>query len=112
MSTQRFRMGRLDHVHVRVPDRTFVVPNGLDLPRFDALMAKPLEGPLPEGRPLVAVPVSPADLHRLGAVEARPPSGTPLRTAASKMLTRRPASRPSRSPISRLGTLSAQVMET
>jgi glycosyltransferase involved in cell wall biosynthesis len=36
-------------------DRTFVIPNALDLTRFDALMAKPLEGPLPEGRPLVAV---------------------------------------------------------
>jgi glycosyltransferase involved in cell wall biosynthesis len=36
-------------------DRTFLIPNGLDLARFDALMAKPLEGPLPQGRPLVAV---------------------------------------------------------
>jgi hypothetical protein len=32
-----------------------------------------------------------------------------LRTAASKMVTTSPASSPSRSPISRLGTLSAQV---
>src|SRR4051812_24846542 len=35
------------------PERTFVVRNGLDLARFDALAAKPLQGPLPEGRPLV-----------------------------------------------------------
>lgn len=37
------------------PDRAFVVRNGLDLDRFDALAAQPLQGPLPEGRPLVAV---------------------------------------------------------
>src|ERR1700722_18826164 len=35
-----------------------------------------------------------------------------LRTAASRMVTTRPASRPSRSPISRLGTLSVQVTWT
>jgi L-malate glycosyltransferase len=37
------------------PERTFVVRNGLDLRRFDALAAGPLQGPLPAGRPLVAV---------------------------------------------------------
>src|SRR5581483_5128138 len=37
------------------PERTFVVRNGLDLHRFDALAARPLQGPLPAGRPLVAV---------------------------------------------------------
>ena len=37
------------------PERTFVVRNGLDLQRFDALAARPLQGPLPAGRPLVAV---------------------------------------------------------
>ena len=37
------------------PERTFVVRNGLDLERFDALAARPLQGPLPAGRPLVAV---------------------------------------------------------
>lgn len=36
-------------------ERTFVVRNGLDLRRFDALAAASLQGPLPEGRPLVAV---------------------------------------------------------
>jgi len=35
------------------PERTFVVRNGLDLSRFDALAAQPLQGPLPSGRPLV-----------------------------------------------------------
>jgi glycosyltransferase involved in cell wall biosynthesis len=37
------------------PERTFVVHNGLDLRRFDALAAQPLQGPLPVGRPLVVV---------------------------------------------------------
>jgi glycosyltransferase involved in cell wall biosynthesis len=37
------------------PGRTFVVRNGLDLRRFDALAAGPLQGALPAGRPLVAV---------------------------------------------------------
>ncbi|HEX4383729.1 MAG TPA: glycosyltransferase [Myxococcales bacterium] len=37
------------------PGRTFVVPNGLDLERFDKLTRLPLQGPLPEGRPLIAV---------------------------------------------------------
>jgi L-malate glycosyltransferase len=37
------------------PARTFVIPNGLDLTRFDQLMARPLEGPPPPGKPLIAV---------------------------------------------------------
>jgi L-malate glycosyltransferase len=37
------------------PDRVAVVHNGIDLRRFDALAARPLEGPLPDGGPLVAV---------------------------------------------------------
>lgn len=37
------------------PARTFVVPNGLDLARFDELMQRPLQGPVPDGHPLIAV---------------------------------------------------------
>jgi glycosyltransferase involved in cell wall biosynthesis len=37
------------------PGRTFVIPNGLDLERFDELAKRPLEGPLPDGHPLIAV---------------------------------------------------------
>ena len=37
------------------PERVVVIKNGIDLPRFDALSALPLEGPLPAGGPLVAV---------------------------------------------------------
>lgn len=37
------------------PERVFVVPNGLDLERFDALAAQPLDGPIPRGDPLVGV---------------------------------------------------------
>lgn len=37
------------------PGRTFVVRNGLDLDRFDRLAAQPLDAPVPEGAPLVAV---------------------------------------------------------
>ena len=55
---------------------------------------------------------APSTPSHIGAVDALPPSGVVLRTAASSMLTTRPASRPSRSPISRLGTLSAQVTRT
>lgn len=36
-----------------LPERTFTIPNGLDLARFDQLARKPLQGPLPKGRPLV-----------------------------------------------------------
>ena len=42
-----------------------------------------------------------------GAAEMRRPAGLALRSAANRMLTTSPASRPSRSPISRLGTASA-----
>ena len=59
---------------------------------------------------------APSTPSHIGAVDTRLPSspsaGAVLRTAASSMLTTRPASRPSRSPISRLGTLSAQVTRT
>ena len=51
---------------------------------------------------------APSTPSHTGAVGTRSPSGAALRTAASRMLTTRPASSPSRSPISRLGTLSAQ----
>src|SRR5437870_8867518 len=37
------------------PDRVAVVRNGIDLRRFDALAARPVESPLPQGGPLVAV---------------------------------------------------------
>jgi L-malate glycosyltransferase len=37
------------------PERTFVIPNGLDLERFDKLMQQPLQGPLPDAHPLIAV---------------------------------------------------------
>jgi glycosyltransferase involved in cell wall biosynthesis len=37
------------------PARTFVVRNGLDTGRFDALATRPLQGPLAGGRPRVAV---------------------------------------------------------
>jgi glycosyltransferase involved in cell wall biosynthesis len=37
------------------PDAVAVVPNGIDLDRFDALAAQPLDEPLPAGAPLVAV---------------------------------------------------------
>jgi glycosyltransferase involved in cell wall biosynthesis len=37
------------------PERVVVIPNGIDLPRFDALSARPLEGPVPGGGPVVAV---------------------------------------------------------
>ncbi len=37
------------------PDRTFVVRNGLDLPRFDAAARQRLENPPRPGRPLIAV---------------------------------------------------------
>ena len=37
------------------PERVVVIKNGIDLRRFDALSARPLEGPLPAGGPLVAV---------------------------------------------------------
>jgi len=37
------------------PDRVAVVRNGIDLRRFDALAARPVESPLPPGGPLVAV---------------------------------------------------------
>ena len=43
---------------------------------------------------------------------APPRAAAVFRTAASKMVTTRPASSPSRSPIRRLGTLSAQVTLT
>ena len=36
-------------------DRTFVVRNGIDLDRFDALAAQPLDAEIPAARPLVAV---------------------------------------------------------
>ena len=55
------------------PTRTFVVPNGLDLARFDELMQRPLQGPLPDGHPLVAVVANlwPVKGHRtlLDAIE-------------------------------------------
>lgn len=37
------------------PDRVVVVRNGIDLRRFDALVARLADGPLPQGGPLVAV---------------------------------------------------------
>jgi glycosyltransferase involved in cell wall biosynthesis len=37
------------------PSRTVMIPNGIDLVRFDELTTKPLQGPLPQGKPLVAV---------------------------------------------------------
>ena len=61
---------------------------------------------------------APSTPSQIGAVDTR---GLAVRsacaaavfcTAASRMVTTRPASRPSRSPISRLGTLSAQVTQT
>jgi L-malate glycosyltransferase len=36
------------------PDRVLVVRNGIDLRRFDALAARPVDSPLPQGGPLVA----------------------------------------------------------
>ena len=62
------------------PERTFVVRNGLDLARFDALARAPLQGPLPEGRPLVVAVANlwPVKGHRtlveaIAAVHARRP---------------------------------------
>src|SRR6267154_5222684 len=62
------------------PERTFVVRNGLDLGRFDALATQPLQGPLRPGRPLVAVVANlwPVKGHRIlveavAAVHARRP---------------------------------------
>ena len=73
----------------------------------------------------VIAPSTPSQIGEVDAVAALVPaalacsccappllSTAVLRTAASRMVTTRPASRPSRSPISRLGTLSAQVTET
>ncbi len=37
------------------PERVFVVPNGLDVARFDRLAALPLQAPVPDANPLVAV---------------------------------------------------------
>jgi L-malate glycosyltransferase len=37
------------------PERVAMVRNGIDLARFDSLAAQPLQGPLPEGGPLVAL---------------------------------------------------------
>jgi len=49
------------------PARTFVVRNGLDLDRFDALAKRDLQGPMIEGRPLVAVVANlwPVKGHRI-----------------------------------------------
>ena len=62
------------------PERTFVVRNGLDLRRFDALAARPLQGMLRPGRPLVTVVANlwPVKGHRvlieaIAAVHARRP---------------------------------------
>ena len=53
------------------PSRVKVVRNGLDLSRFDALAAQPLDAPIPEGDPLVAVVANlwPVKGHR-GLIEA------------------------------------------
>ena len=67
---------------------------------------------------LPASVTAPSTPSQIGAVDSAgsPPrsarAAAVLRTAASRMVTTRPASRPSRSPISRLGTLSAQVTRT
>ena len=62
------------------PERTFVVRNGLDLGRFDALARQPLQGSLPPGRPLVVAVANlwPVKGHRtlveaIAAVHARRP---------------------------------------
>ena len=53
------------------PEKVRVVRNGIDLRRFDRLAAQPLQHPLPEGRPLVAVVANlwPVKGHR-GLIEA------------------------------------------
>jgi hypothetical protein len=59
---------------------------------------------------LPATMTAPSTPSHTGAGDRRPPSGPSgavLHSAASRMLTTSPASRPSRSPISRLGTASA-----
>ena len=61
---------------------------------------------------------APSTPSQIGAVDTRASPSPSARavavffTAASRMVTTRPASRPSRSPIRRLGTLSAQVTQT
>ena len=59
---------------------------------------------------------APSTPSQIGAVDTRacpsPSAWAVFFTAASRMVTTRPASRPSRSPIRRLGTLSAQVTQT
>jgi glycosyltransferase involved in cell wall biosynthesis len=61
-------------------ERTFVVRNGLDLERFDALASRELQGPLPAGEQLVAVVANlwPVKGHRtlieaIGRVHGRLP---------------------------------------
>jgi glycosyltransferase involved in cell wall biosynthesis len=62
------------------PSRVVVIPNGIDLVRFDEAATKPLQGPLPEGKPLVAVVANlwPVKGHRtlldaIGIVRERRP---------------------------------------
>jgi hypothetical protein len=64
---------------------------------------------------LPATITAPSTPSHTGAADTRPvprSGGATLRSAASRMLTTRPASSPSRSPISRLGIASARVTPT